>query len=330
MHRHVGGAGIHGLGRYVPERVLTNADLERMVETSDEWIVTRSGIRERRIAAEGQTTTDLALPAAVQAMERAGVTAQDLDLIVFCTNNPDTFIPAGACHLQGKLGAARAGTFDLIAGCSGFIYGLAVAGQFAASRTYLTILVVGADILSRLVDWTDRGTCVLFGDAAGAAVVRPAPDGRGIISFRLGCEGSKRGEIVVPAGGASLPASHETVDRRLHYIKMNGRETFRFAVTAIDQVAREVLDAAGYSPEDVTLMVPHQANLRIIEAAAKRLSIPMERVMVNIDRYGNTSAATVPVALYEAEEAGRLKRDDLVLLVGFGAGLTYAGMLIRW
>ena len=330
MHKRVGGAGIWGLGRYVPTQVLTNADLERMVETSDEWIVSRSGIKERRIAAAGQDTTDLALPAALQAMEMAGVTAQDLDLIIFCTNNPDTFIPAGGPVLQGKLGATRAGAFDLVAGCSGFIYGLSVASQFAASRTYLTILVVGADILSRVVNWSDRGTCVLFGDGAGAAVVRPVPDGRGILSFRLACDGTKAGEIIVPAGGASRPATHETVDAGLHYIRMNGREVFRFAVTACEKVAKEVLDAAGCSASDVTLFVPHQANLRIIENSAKRLGIGMDRVMVNVDRYGNNSAATVPVALSEAEEQGRIKQGDLVLLVGFGAGLTYAGMLIRW
>ncbi|HUW66137.1 MAG TPA: beta-ketoacyl-ACP synthase 3, partial [Spirochaetia bacterium] len=230
MHKRVGGAGIYGMGRYLPERILSNADLEQMVETSNEWILSRSGIRERRIAAEGQATTDLALPAARQAMERAGVTAEEIDLIIFCTNNPDTFIPAGGPVLQGKLGATRAGAFDLVAGCSGYIYGLAVASQFAASRTYLTILVVGADILSRVTDYTDRGTCVLFGDAAGAAVVRPVPDGRGILSFRLACDGSKAGEIIVPAGGSSRPASHETVDGGLHFLKMNGREVFRFAV----------------------------------------------------------------------------------------------------
>ncbi|MDA8335736.1 MAG: ketoacyl-ACP synthase III [Peptococcaceae bacterium] len=330
MHKRVGGAGIWGLGRYLPERVLTNAELERMVETNDEWIVSRTGIRERRIAAGDQTTTDLALPASRQAMERAGVTPEDLDLIIFCTNNPDTVIPAAGPVLQGKLGATRAGAFDLVAGCSGYIYGLSVASQFAASRTYLTILVVGADMLSRVVDWQDRTTCVLFGDGAGAAVVRPVPDGRGILSFRLACDGTKAGEIIVPAGGASRPATHGTVDAREHYLRMNGREVFRFAVTACEKVAREVLDAAAVSAEDVALFVPHQANLRIIENSARRLGIGMDRVMVNVDRYGNSSAATIPVALAEAEEQGRLKQGDLVLLVGFGAGLTYAGMVIRW
>ena len=323
-------AGIWGTGIYLPPRVLTNRDLEKMVDTSDEWILTRTGIRERRIAEEGQAASDLAVPAARQALAEAGVAAGELDLIIVATNSPDMLFPATACLVQHALGAVRAGAFDLQAGCTAFIYALACGAQFIATGTARWVLVIGTEVLSRLVNWQDRNTCVLFGDGAGAAVLGPVPEGYGILATRLGAEGAGAHLLSLPAGLSRHPASPETLAKGMHYIHMNGREVFKFAVKVMEEGFAEVLEAAGLSPEQVDFFIPHQANTRIIEAAAKRMNLPREKVWVNLDRYGNTSAATIPVALHEAVKAGRIKDGDRVALMAFGAGLTWGGMVLRW
>jgi len=323
-------AGIIGLGVYAPEKILTNEELEKMVDTSDEWIRTRTGIRERRIAAPEQATSDLALEAARRALADAAVTAGELDLIIVATNTPDMLFPATACLLQNALGAERAGAFDLLAGCTGFIYALAAGSQFIAGGGAKTVLVVGAETLSRIVNWRDRNTCVLFGDGAGAAVLREVPDGYGMLAFRLGAEGSGGPLLCLPAGGSRRPADRETVEQDLHYVHMNGREVFKFAVRTMEEGTREVTREAGLTVQDVDFLIPHQANIRIIDAAVRRLGIPAERVLVNVDRYGNTSTASVPLALQEARREGRIKNGDHVVLVGFGAGLTWAAAALKW
>jgi len=322
--------GITGLGSYVPERVLTNLDLEKMVDTSDEWIVTRTGIRERRIAADDQAASDLALPATREAMAQAGITSEDLDLIVVATVSPDMPFPSTASLLQDRLGASHAAAFDLGAGCSGFIYALSVAAQPVASGAFRNVLVIGAEALSKITDWTDRSTCVLLGDGAGAVVLQPVEEGRGLLSFSLGSDGSGAPLLHMPAGGSRLPASEQTVRDRLHYIHMAGNEVFKFAVRILEEVALKVVGQSGLSIDQVNLIIPHQANARIVDAAAKRLNLPIERFFCNIDRYGNTSAASIPIALHEAVKAGRVQPGDLVLLVAFGAGLTWGAALLRW
>jgi len=323
-------AGILGLGASIPEKVITNFDLEKMVDTSDEWIRTRTGIRERRVAPEGQTTSDLALAAARQALAAAGLTAERLDLIIVATVTPDMPFPATACLVQERLGAHRAAAFDLEAACSGFVYALTTGAQFIQAGVYDYVLVIGAETLSRIVDWTDRSTCVLLGDGAGAVVLGPVPDDAGILAAYLGADGSGADLLKQPAGGSLLPASLETVKRRLHFIQMQGREVFRFAVNIMGDAAQKALAQCGLTFADVDLYVPHQANYRIIEASAKRFGLPMEKVMVNIDRYGNTSAASIPVALNEAFRAGRIKSGDIVLLVAFGGGLTWGAAVVKW
>lgn len=323
-------AGILGMGSYVPERVLTNKELEKMVDTSDQWILERSGIRERRIAAPEQATSDLALEAARKALEDAGTGPEDIDLIVVATNTPDSLFPAAACIVQDRLGALRAGAFDLLAGCTGFIYALSVASQFIASGMYRRVLVIGAETLSRIVDWTDRNTCVLFGDGAGAVVVGPVPRGYGLIHSKLGSDGSGGPLLCLPAGGSRMPASRETVEDRLHFVRMSGREVFKFAVRTCGDGSLEALEEAALSVEDVDFLIPHQANIRIIEAAAKRLNLPMDRVLVNVDRFGNTSTASIPMALEEAVSQGRIKDGDNIVMAGFGAGLTWAVAVMRW
>ncbi len=323
-------AGILGIGVYVPEKVLTNDDLERMVDTNDEWIRSRSGIRERHIAAPEEATSDLALQAARNALADAGLKPDDIDLIIVSTNTPDTLFPATACLVQDKLGARKAGAFDLLAGCTGFIYALSVGAQFISAGTCKHVLVVGAETLSRITNWEDRNTCVLFGDGAGAVVLGPAPAGRGILSSMLGSDGSGGPLLDLPAGGSRLPASSETVDKKLHFLHMNGREVFKFAVKAIEDGTLEALAAAGLKKEDVDFLIPHQANIRIIEAATKRLGISPDNVQINVDRYGNTSTASVPLALYEAVREGRIKDGDNIVLVAFGAGLTWAAAVMRW
>jgi 3-oxoacyl-[acyl-carrier-protein] synthase-3 len=321
--------GIIGLGSYVPERVLTNQDLEKMVETSDEWIRERTGISFRRIADEDMATSDLAAKAAREAIEMAGVKPEDLDLIIGATVTPDMMFPSTACIVQHEIKATRAAAFDLSAGCTGFIYALTVAAQFVASGMYRNVLVFGAEILSKIVDWQDRNTCVLFGDGAGAAVVSVVESG-GILESVLGADGGGKDLLFIPAGGSKEPASFDTIKERKHFIKMNGNEVFKFAVKIMEESTRKVLEKANLTPQDVDLVVPHQANVRIIEAATRRLNISKEKVMVNIDRYGNMSAASIPVALYEAYKARKIKKGDKVVLVGFGAGLTWGANLIEW
>lgn len=330
MPKQFGRVGIIGIGSYVPERVLTNADLEKMVDTSDEWITTRTGIKERRIAAPEESTSDLAVQAAKRALAQAGIKAADLDLIIVGTNTPDMAFPATACIVQDKLQAVNAGAFDLAAGCSGFVYAMTTGAQFIASGLMKRVLVIGAECLSRITDWEDRNTCVLFGDAAGAAVLAEVPEGEGILAVKLAAEGVGADLLQQPAGGSRQPATLETVEKRLHYLKMNGREVFKFAVRVMEEGAATVMREAGLKESDVDLFVPHQANLRIIEHAAKKLGIPMEKVAVNINNYGNTSTATIPLALDEAVKAGRVKRGDHVVMVAFGAGLTWAAMALKW
>ncbi|HEX6988411.1 MAG TPA: beta-ketoacyl-ACP synthase III [Bacillota bacterium] len=324
-------AAITGVGSCVPDRVITNADLERMVETSDEWIRTRTGIRERRVAAEDQATSDLAVEAARRALSEAGLDAADLDLIIVATVTPDMPFPATACIVQDRLNARRAAALDLETACSGFVYGLATGAQFVESGLYRNVLVIGAETLSKIVDWTDRRTCVLLGDGAGAVVLQPAkePD-QGLLGFHLGADGGGADLLKQPAGGSRLPASEETVRQRLHFVHMNGREVFKFAVKVMGEAAQAALDSCGLSLADVDYYIPHQANLRIIESSARRFGLPMDRVFVNIDRYGNTSSASIPVALDEALEQGRIAPGDLVLLVAFGGGLTWGAAVCRW
>ncbi|MDH7568073.1 MAG: beta-ketoacyl-ACP synthase III [Armatimonadota bacterium] len=330
MTQHLRPVGIVGLGTYVPERVLTNADLEKMVDTSDEWIVTRTGIRERRIAAPHEATSDLATHAAQRALEDARLAASDIELIVLATLTPDMLFPATANIVQHRLGATHAGGFDLSAGCSGFVYALAVGAQFVATGVYQHVLVIGADTLSRIVDWTDRSTCVLFGDGAGAAVLGPAPEGTGFLSFVLGSDGGGADLLNLPAGGSRKPASADTVAGREHFIRMAGNEVFKFGVRAMVDASLEALEKAGLQPNEVDLLVPHQANIRIMDAAARRLDVPLGRVFSNVDRYGNTSAASVPLAFDQARREGRVKDGANIVFVGFGAGLTWAATVLRW
>ncbi|MCL6451855.1 MAG: ketoacyl-ACP synthase III [Acetobacteraceae bacterium] len=322
--------GIAGVGVAVGERVLTNHDLERMVDTTDEWIRTRTGIVERRLVAPGQAASDLATSAARQALEQAGLEPDDLDLIIVATVTPDTPFPATSCLVQRNLEARRAAAFDLSVGCTGFIYGLSVGSQFVSSGRYSAVLVIGVEVLSSIVDWTDRNTCVLFGDGAGAAVLRPASEGMGILAIHLGSDGRGADLLKLPAGGSRLPASAETVARRLHYVQMEGSEVFKFAVKVMAQASLGVLRRCGLKRSDIDLLIPHQANLRIIEAAAERLGVPWDRVVVNIHRYGNMSSASIPVALGEALAEGRVREGDVILMVAFGAGLSWASCVMRW
>jgi 3-oxoacyl-[acyl-carrier-protein] synthase-3 len=321
---------IIGTGSYVPERVLTNADLERMVDTSDAWITTRTGIKERRIAADGEHTSDLAAKAAMAAIENAGISAADIDLILVATVTPDMFFPSTACFVQAKIGAKKAACFDVSAACSGFLYAVEIAQQFITSHTYNTILVIGADKLSSIVDWKDRNTCVLFGDGAGAAILRHRGGGHGVIATHMGSNGDLADILYIPGGGCRFPITAENVDQRLNAIKMNGKETYKQAVTAMLTAAKSVLDQSGLKAEDLACIIPHQANLRIIEAIADRMKVPLDRFMVNLDRFGNTSAAAVAIALDEASRTGRMKVGDYVLLVVFGGGLTWASSVLQW
>lgn len=321
---------IIGTGSYLPEKILTNAELEKSVETSDEWITTRTGIRERRIAAEGETTSDLASKAALSAMENAGITADEIDLIIVATITPDMFFPSTACFVQAKIGAKNAACFDVSAACAGFLYALEIAQQFITSHTYDTILVVGAEKLSSIVDWTDRNTCVLFGDGAGAAVLRHRGNGHGVISTFMASDGGLSDILYIPGGGSRFPITKDNADQRLNCIKMNGKETYKHAVTSMLDAANKALADANLKATDLACIIPHQANLRIIEAIADRMKVPMERFMINLDRYGNTSAGAVAIALDEANRTGRMKEGDYILLVVFGGGLTWASSVIQW
>lgn len=319
-----------GTGSYVPERVLTNADLEMLVDTSDRWIVERTGIRERRIAAEDECTSHMAAAAARSALENAGIAATDIDLIIVATVTPDTLVPATACRVQRLIGASRANAFDVSAACSGFLYAMEVARQFIAAHTCATALVIGADKLSSLMNWHDRNTCVLFGDGAGAVVLRSSDTGDGILSTFMESNGNLAEILKVPGGGSALPITGENADQNLRTLQMNGRETFKHAVNAMVRSSLNALEQCGLAASDIACVIPHQANIRIIEAISDRLDLPMEKFFINLDRYGNTSAAAVVIALDEANRTRRIRRGDKILLVAFGGGLTYAATVIEW
>jgi 3-oxoacyl-[acyl-carrier-protein] synthase III len=321
---------ITGWGKYLPTEVLTNQYFEELVDTSDEWIRDRTGILERRRAHPKENTSGLAAKAAWQALEVAGVSPRDIDLILVATVTPDYMFPGTAYLVQDALGASHAAAFDLSAGCSGFIYALTVASDMIRAGSHQTVLVIGAEILTRITDYEDRSTCVLFGDGAGAVVLQASDAPGGILSTVLGADGSGGGALQQPAGGARHPASHQTVDERLHFIKMNGNEVYRFAVGAMTRSTREAVRRAGLRMEDVDVIIPHQANLRIIQSAAKSLGAPVEKVFINVQKYGNTSAASVPVAMCEAVEEGRIRPGSKVVLVGFGAGLSWGAVALQW
>jgi len=321
---------IAGVGAYVPARVLTNAELEKMVDTTDEWITSRTGIKERRIAAKDEFTSDLAAKAAQRAMKAAGVTGEEIDLIIVATITPDMVFPSTACLVQQKIGARRAAAFDLEAACSGFIYGLEIAQQFIMSRTYDTVLVIGAEKLSSIVDWQDRNTCVLFGDGAGAAILQNRTTSHGLLTAVMGADGSKADLLHMPGGGSRCPATTESVSSRLHYLRMEGKETFKHAVQAMMNAAQEALRRCELDIKQIKCVIPHQANRRIIDAVGERLGATPGQLFVNLDRYGNTSAASVAIALDEAVNSGRIQRGDLILLVVFGAGLTWGAAVIEW
>lgn len=317
-------------GSYVPEKILTNLDLEKMVDTSDEWITERTGIKERRIADENQAASDLAYEASKVALKDAGLKPEDIDLIIVTTVTGDMPFPSTACILQDKLGAKKAAAFDINAACSGFLYGLYVADSFIKSGMRKKILVVGTEVLSRITDWEDRATCVLFGDGAGAAIVEPTEEERGIISMYINSDGSMWDLLNMPGGGSRNPSSRGSIEKRLHYIKMKGNETFKVAVRKLEDLVVKTLDENKLKPSHLTLLIPHQANLRIIQATAERLGMPMDKVIVNLERYGNTSAASIPIALDEALKTGRIRKGDYILLEAFGGGLTWASALIKW
>src|SRR5215472_3136241 len=321
---------ITGVGSYVPSRVLTNADLEKMVDTSDEWITTRTGIKERRLAARDEYTSDLAARAAMKAIQRAGISPTEIDLIIVATITPDMPFPSTACLVQQKIGARRAAAFDLEAACSGFIYALEIAQQFIMSRTYDTVLVIGAEKLSSIVDWEDRNTCVLFGDGAGAAVLQNRPNAHGLLTAVMGADGQKADLLFMPGGGSKCPASKDSVISRMHYLRMEGKETFKNAVQAMQTAAEEALRRCEIDISRIKLIIPHQANVRIIDAVAERIGARPEQLFINLHKFGNTSAASVAIALDEAVQSGQVQSGDLILLVVFGAGLTWGAAVIEW
>jgi 3-oxoacyl-[acyl-carrier-protein] synthase-3 len=321
---------ITAVGSYVPARVLTNADLEKMVDTTDEWILTRTGIRERRLAGEHEYTSDLASAAALRAMAQGNITPEQIDLIIVATITPDMPFPNTACLVQQKIGATRAAALDIEAACSGFIYALEIGQQFIMSRTYETVLVIGAEKLSAIIDWKDRNTCVLFGDGAGAAILQHRPQGHGLLTACMGADGSQAELLCMPGGGSRFPASAETVASGMHYLRMDGKETFKNAVAAMRTAAREALRRCELDISQINCIIPHQANRRIIDAVATRLKAKPEQLFINVEKYGNTSAASVAIALDEAVRSGRIQRGDLVLLLVFGAGLTWASAVIEW
>jgi 3-oxoacyl-[acyl-carrier-protein] synthase-3 len=321
---------IAAVGSYVPKRVLTNADLEKIVDTSDEWIVSRTGIKERRIAAPNEYTSDMAARAALLAMQRADVTADQIDLIIVATVTPDLVFPSTACLVQEKIGAHHAAAFDIEAACSGFIFGLEIAQQFIMSRTYNTVLVIGAEKLSSVIDWQDRNTCVLFGDGAGAAILQNRPNTHGLLTTVMGADGRKADLLSMPGGGSRCPATAESVAARLHYLRMEGKETFKNAVNAMTMAGEEALRRCQLDISQIKCVVPHQANRRILDAVSERLGAKPDQVFVTLHKYGNTSAASVAIALDEAVQSGRFHRGDLILLVVFGAGLTWGAAVIEW
>lgn len=322
-------AGILGVGSYLPEKIISNFDLEKIMDTSDEWIRTRTGIKERRVADVNEATSDLATKAALNAIKDANLTPEDIDLIIVATITPDMIFPSTACLVQANIKATKAACFDLEAACSGFIYGMAVAKQFIETNTYKHVLVIGAEALSRILDYEDRSTAILFGDGAGAVVMGSVNEG-GVLSTNLGSDGNGKDYLNIPAGGSKNPASEETLKNRLHYVKMAGNDVFKFAVRIMQDASIKCVESANLDIQDIDYLIPHQANIRIIEASAKRLKLNMDKVYVNLDRYGNMSAASIPVALDEAYREGKIKKGDNIVLVGFGGGLTWGASVVRW
>lgn len=322
-------ASIVGLGFCVPERILTNKDLEKMVETSDEWIRTRTGIQERHIAAAGEGTSDLSAKAALEALKEAKMKPEELDLIICATSTPDMPLPSTACLIQHKIGATRAAAFDLAAACSGFVYAMVVADQFIQTGFYKNILVLGADVISPYIDWTDRSTCVLFGDGAGAVVLRPSSTG-GVLASVIGSDGQYADLLKIDCGGSRAPATHETLNSKGHYLKMNGAEVFKLAVRGMAEAVTEAMRRAGVKTEEVACFIPHQANQRIIDAIGERLSLPKEKVFVNLNKYGNTSAASCVIALTEAVRTGHIKKHDKIVFATFGSGLVWGALVMEW
>jgi 3-oxoacyl-[acyl-carrier-protein] synthase-3 len=320
---------IVGWGKYVPEKVLTNADLEKMVDTSEEWIISRTGIRERHIVSPGENTSHMAIEASKEALEMADVRARDLGLIIVATSSPDYLTPPVSSQVQHALGAKDVGAFTLVAGCPGFVYALAVAQQFIASGACDNVLVVGAELISRYTDWTDRSTCILFADGAGAVVVQVSDEPSGVLSYILGSDGSGAEHLILPAGGTAIPPSQESLDKGLHYLRMDGNQIFRFATRVLGKALEQAIQQAGLTTDDIDLFIPHQANARIIESAARHVKLPQEKVFMNIERYGNTSAASIPIALCEAFDQGRAKVGDTLAFVAFGAGLTWASAVVK-
>lgn len=323
-------AHVTGWGMAVPERVMTNEEIAEFVDTSDEWIVSRTGIRERHIAAKDESTSTLATRAAFRALDRTNLDPPDLELVIVASATPDHLFPATACLVQDHLGAVNAGAFDLSAACSGFIFALNMAAQAIRTGSIDNALVIGSETLSRFIDWNDRGTCILFGDGAGAFILQASESPGGVLSAVMRSDGSGGDLLSIPAGGSRMPATLETVHKNQHAIHMNGREVFRFATRVMADATREVAEKAGMQVDKLDLVVPHQANRRIIEAAARGLNLPIERFMINLDRYGNTSSASIPIAMCEALECGRLKQGDNVVMVGFGAGLTWGALAMQW
>jgi len=324
-------AKITAASHYLPERRVTNKELETAIDTSDEWIVERTGIRERRVVAKGQGTSDLAAAAADRLLKQRGISASELDLIIVATVTPDMFFPSTACLVQNKIGAKRAWGFDLSGACSGFVFALATASQFVSSGTHKKVLVIGADVMTSIIDFQDRATCVLFGDGAGAVLVEPAEDGeRGIIDFLLRCDGSGAQYLYMPGGGSLNPSSNETVAKKMHYVHQDGKAVFKYAVRGMAEISDEILKKHGLSGSDVKLYIPHQANLRIIRAAVEKMGLDESQVAINIDRYANTTAGTIPICLSEAAENRKIQVNDLVLLASFGAGFTWGSLLLRW
>ena len=323
-------AKITALGTYVPPRVMTNADLEKIIETSDEWIVTRTGIRERHVVDQGVATSDLAVEATKRALAERGIDANEIEAIVVATVTPDMLFPSTACLVQHKLGIKNVWGFDLSAACSAFVYALQTGAQFVATGAHKKVLVIGADVMTSILDYTDRATCILFGDGAGAVILEPSEDGNGILDFVHEVDGSGGCSLYMPAGGSLHPASHETVDQRMHYIRQDGQAVFKFAVRKMAEVCETLLQRNGVKASDIDCFIPHQANLRIINATVERVGLKPENVIINIDRYGNTTAGTIPLAMQTAREEGKLKKGDLVLLASVGAGFTVGATLLRW
>ncbi len=320
---------IVGWGKYIPPKVITNKDLEKTIDTSDEWIYTRTGIRERHVVSDGETNSDMSIAASRDALEMAGVRARDLGLIIAATSSPDYLTPPMSSQIQHALGAKDVGAFTLVAGCPGFVYGLVTAHQFIASGSCDNVLVVGSEVLSRFLDWNDRDTCVLFGDGAGAVVVQVSDEPSGVLSYVLGSDGSGADHLILPGGGSNAPPTHETYDQGLQFLKMNGRQVFKFATRVLGKALKQAIQQANLTTDDIDLFIPHQANARIIKSAARHVNIPSEKVFLNIERYGNTSAASIPIALCEAFDEGRAKVGDTLAFVAFGAGLTWASAVVK-